>query len=371
MFQRHTHSQQLEAWLGKEEVEHISSQMRHWYGAPIPIRGVPGAVFAARGGDFVGPIAAGRGTHILDFIRDRWHLAQRQWAEEQRYKYNAGFSSLGDMIAKATAGKKRHFVYTKNGTTGAVSATNSLWRVGAQPGAASAASAAPGGDAPTSATTGAIPYADPTGGETLHLSKWEGIGTVSGNTLLLYDRIFQVAKTMNSTGTEAVTGVGTRYQGTTAGAVGSAENNFLIIECGQSLPSTNHNWTVCTYTDQAGNTGATLPSVTGINTCPANRLDQPVGTWFCPLATGDTGILALTQMQCSALVATGTIDFVIGHPLAMMPCQVANFSSALSLINDAFSVERIHDGACLAFLELFKSATTATTYAGMIEAVHG
>ena len=112
-----------------------------------------------------------------------------------------------------------------------------------------------------------------------------------------------------STATEAVTGVPTRYQSTTPGAHDYAGNNFLMIECRTALPATAHNWTTCTYTDQDGNTGATLPSVTGNSSNIINRLDQPVGTWFCPLASGDSGIKNLTQMQCSASVASGAIDF--------------------------------------------------------------
>ena len=59
-----------------------------------------------------------------------------------------------------------------------------------------------------------------------------------------------------------------------------------MIECRTALAATAHNWTVCTYTDQDGNTGATLPSVTGNSGNIINRLDQPAGTWFCPLASG-------------------------------------------------------------------------------------
>lgn len=367
---RSTHAAHLDRWLGTDQTADISARFADWYGPPVPIRGVPGAVYVGPGGDFVGPIAAGKASTLLDFAEGRARGAIRRWARRAPYMAGAGFASLGDLITEATTGgKKQRFSYNKIGTTGVAASTNSLWRVGPQPAAGAAASAAPGGIAPTSATTGAFPFVDPASGDTQHLVRWDGTASVVANSLLLYDRIFAVAKTMNSTTTETVSGVPTRYQGTSGDDYSAG--NFLFIETGTALAATAHNWTVCTYTDQDGNTGATLPLVTGNASNIANRLDMPASTWFCPLATGDTGIKALTQMQCSALVATGTIDFVIGHPLAVLPNIAANAWFVLPMINDAFNLERVFDDAALAFLELTKPATTATTYTGYFETVSG
>lgn len=89
------------------------------------------------------------------------------------------------------------------------------------------------------------------------------------------------------------------------------------------------------------------------------------------MAAGDTGIKNLTQMQCSAAVATGAIDFTIGHPLAWMPCPLANYLTQIDFVNTSFSLVRIFDDACLAFLEICKSATGATTYTGDFQTVKG
>ena len=142
-------------------------------------------------------------------------------------------------------------------------------------------------------------------------------------------------------------------------------------DLGTALAATAHNWNVCQYTNQAGTTLRALPSLAGNASNIANRLDQPVSQWFAPLATGDTGVLALTQMQCDALVATGTIDFVLGHPLAWMPVPLANVACVVDGINTAFNLVRIFDNACLALLEVTKAATTATTYSGTITTVYG
>lgn len=375
---RHTHSDRLERWLGAEEVARISLSMKDWHGGPIAIKGVPGAVFAAKGGDFVGPIEGGGFANLYDYAERRVKAAARaarsrdeRLRRENVQRNHAGFSSLSDLIAEASAGKAREFNFYKSGTTGVVAATSSLWRVGAHPAAGAAAAAAPGGTVPTSASAGAFAFSNPTGGDTQHFVMSEVFGTVSGNTLLLYDRIFAVAVNMNSTGTQSVTGVPTRYQSTTATDPDYAGSNFLFFECGSALAATAHNWTTCLYTDQSGNTGATLPSLTGNSACIVNRLDHPTGQWFAPLASGDSGILALTQVQLSAAVASGTCDAVIGRPIAFMPAPLANLGFIVDGINSAFNLVRIFDDACLAFLEILKPASTATAYTGRFRTVAG
>lgn len=367
-----THSGKLERWLGKEKVEQLSESMKDWYGPPIAVAGVPGKVYAHKGGDFRGTIHTGAFAGVLDSFETVYNRISRNARRMAKgATLYTGFASFSDLIAEASAGKRNYFAFRKAGTTGVVAATNTLWFVGNQPVAGSNAGAAPGGTQWTDASTGALPFANPTSPDTQHLVLANVISSVAGNQLLLYDRLFSVTKTMNSTTTEAVTGTPTRYTSTTAGAADSAEGNFLIIECRTALAATAHNWTVCQYTDQGGTTTVNLPSVTGNSSNIVNRLDQPTGTWFCPLASGDTGISALTQMQCSDAVATGAIDFTIGHPLAWIPCPLANVLTQMDFVNSPFSLVRIFDDACLAFLEICKSATGATTYTGDLHTVEG
>lgn len=371
---KHTHSDRLERWLGADNVARLSASMREWYGAPIALTGVPGEVYADKGGDFLGRIRAGSEASALDRADDILRRVARgaRKIAGGRATLNSGFSSLSDLIYEVTVnGKRIDFAFQKVGTTGVVAATNSLWRVGNAPVAGAQASAAPGGDAPTSATTGAFPFTNPTGGNTLHFILGCPISSVAGNNLLLYDRIFQVRKTMNSSGTEAVTGVPSRYQSTTPGAADYAGSNFVFPECGTALPATGHNWTVCQYTDQDGNTGNSIPSIAGNSSNIINRLDLPTNYWFMPLASGDTGIKALTQMQLSASIASGAIDFVIGHPLAWMPCPIANLVCFADGVTSAFNFVRIFDSAALALLEANKGATTATTYIGTFTTAYG
>lgn len=373
----HTNPQQLERWLGVDAVNQVSRAMRTWYGPPIALRGVPGKVYACAGGDFTGRIRAGYEASARDRFDEIARRLQRGLRVTARrhasgIQLNAGFASLSDLISEATVGaKRREFAFQKTGSTGVQAVTNSLWRAPGQPSAGAAGSAAPGGRALDDSIAGAFPFVNPSGGDTQHFVAAFLFASSGGSTLLLYDRLFDVAKTMNSTATEAVTGVPTRYQNTAAGNPDYVGGNFLFVEVGGTpLAATAHNWTVCTYTDQAG-AASTLPSLIGNSAAIVDRLDHPAGQWFAPLEAGDVGIKALTQMQASALVATGLINFVIGHPLAWMPCPQANLVCAVDGINTAFNLVRIFDDAALSFLEVTKPSATAANFGGSFTTVAG
>lgn len=371
---RSPHSGQLERWLGAEKAAYLSRQFRDWYGPPVNIRDVPGSLWVTGGGDFVGDFGRGGFASAFDALGD--HLKQF-WARVDRerafreYQFGAGFTSISDALARASGGNGQWINgnIAKTGPTGVVGVSSSLWRVGAQPAAGGAGSAAPGGRALTDATTGAMAFNNPATG-TLHLVGANFSASVINNCLMLYDRIFDVAKTMDSTATESVTGVPTRYQSSTVTNPDYAAGNFLFIEVGgTALAATAHNWTTCQYRNQAGTDTRTLPSVTGNSAAIVDRFDMPVNTWFCPLASGDTGIMDLAQMQCSAAVATGAINFVIGHPIGVMSFPVINSLLPFDWLTNMDQAPRIFDDAALALFELPKPATSATTYNGQIRAL--
>jgi len=365
-----THSNKLERWLGPT-AEQISLSMKDWYGPPIAVAGVPGNVWAHKGGDFRGIIRSGQYLNGIDYATLRLKKIAKKFARSQMSQANAGFASLSDLILEATTGKSRYYQYNKVGPTGVVQVTSSLWRVGPSPPVGATPAAAPGGTVFDDASTGGFPFTNPASGDTQHFVRADNQASVAGNTLLLYDLLFGVAKTMASTSTEAVTGVPTRYTSTTATDMDYIGGNFGFIQVGgTALAATAHNWTVCLYTDQA-NASSTMPSLTGNASAIVDRLDHPVNQWYCPLESGDVGIKAWTQMQCSASVATGVIWFMLGHPIAFMPIPIANMVCIIDGIMTAFNLVRIFDNACLAFLEVTKPSTTATTYTGQFQTVAG
>ena len=367
-----THAQRLERWIGAAAAERVSLAARDWYGPPIAVAGVPGNVWAMPGGDIRGRIRAGEFASGLEWALGRAGRIAEAMARRQRAQCNAGFASLSDLISEASAGKRREITMQKAGPTGVAAVTSSLWRLGNKPAAGGAGSAAPGGRALDESTTGAQYGLDNVSTDTRHLVSAWAIASVAGQTLLLYDRLFDVAKTMNSTTAESVTGVPTRYQSSTPSAADYAGGNFCFVEVGgTALAATAHNWTVCQYRNQAGTDAQSFPSMTGNSGAIVDRLDHPVSSWFMPLASGDTGVMDRAQMQCSAAVATGAINFVIGHPLAFVPIPLANCACLWDGINTAFSLVRVFDGAALAWLELSKPSTTATTYNAGVTMVHG
>lgn len=367
------HAQKLERFLGADQVENLVRASMGWYGPPIPIARVPGDVRLGRNGDLHGNLSLLRYSSLADKSMEETKQFLKDFNNGMRGGPKHGFTSLGDLIAEATqGGKRREFMFSKTGATGAANLSNSLWGLGPLPPAGANASNAPGGDVPTDATTGAFPFVNPSGGDTQHFVSGFPVASVAANTLLLYDRLFQVNKTMNSTATEAVTGVPSRYQSTTPGAADYIGGNFLFVEVGgTALAATAHNWTVCQYTNQAGTTGQSFPSFAGRASAGVRSFDHALGSWFAPLNGNDNGVAALSQMQCDALVATGVVNFVIGHPIAYLPCPVANMVCVADGINSAFNLARIFDDAALAFIELQKPATTATSYSGSFTTVAG
>lgn len=368
---RPTHGARLERWLGKEQVEQMSKGMTNWYGSPIAVSGVPGNVWALPGGDFGGIIKSGQFLNAVDYSLMKLKARFQRMGLRNRQQCGAGFASLSDLIAEATAGKMRHLTLQKTGLGGAINQSNTLWSGIGFPAAGGAASAAPGGRAVDGTTVGAVFGLDDVSPDTRHLVFSVMQASILGNTLMMYDRLFDVAKTMNSTATEAVTGVPTRYQSNTVTDPDFAGGNFVTIEVQTNLSAGAHNWDQCLYRNQAGTDNQIFPALVGTTGNAAGRLDVPLGTWFMPLASGDYGVADLAQIQCSAAIATGAINFVIGHPLAWMPCPIASTACTQDGINTAFNLVRIFDGAAISFLETIKPAATATVYVGSVTFVHG
>jgi hypothetical protein len=369
---RPTHGARLERWLGAEKVARLSDSMKDWYGPPIALAGVPGNVWALKGGDFGGIIKAGQFMSSLDYGLSRLDKLAQSIGRNSRKQCNVGFSSLSDIINEATVNnKRREMFFNKVGTAGVAGRAATLWAVGNMPSAGAVGSAAPGGRACDDSTAGALPLIDnPSGTDTKHILTAQAAASTSQNTLLLYDRIFDVAKTMSSSAAESVTGVPTRYQSSTASDSDFAGGNFTFVEVLGALSNTTHNWTG-EYRNQAGTDAQVFPSMTGINSNAINNLDHPASSWFMPLATGDFGVMDLNEIECSSAALTGTVDFAIGHPLVWIPCPVATSMSIIDGINTAFNLVRIFDDACLAFLEMPKPFTTATNYSGSITACSG
>lgn len=392
---KHTHSDKLERWLGKEEVARISKQAGGFY-YPIPVHGVPGNIHVMPGGDFTGEITVSgdKETRYADVMKKIKARAEAKIKHakafgtmidmiraEDRRMYSVGaFASIDAVVAAATAGKGQALNFAKTGAaSNAVGNSNDLWTRAGMPAAGAAGGAAPGGTIPTAATTGALGFKNVGTANTGHYLSWALSASVINNSLMLYDRLFSVAcgAALTTATSTAVNGVPTRYQSLTTTALDYIGGNFAFPSNPTTvLAATAHNWAVgagttgMVYLNQA-NASANMPVATGVSACVVGGIDLAAGagSWFAPLAAGDVGVKALTNMQASAAVATGTMDWVIGHPLAINACPIANIACLDDGLYTALNLSSIFDNACLSFLEMPKPATTATTYSGILRTI--
>lgn len=363
------HSQRLEKWLGAEQVEAISAAMRNWPGGPIRLAGVPGHVHAAPGGDFVGAIRGGQCANLQDFVAQRLRRISREAHRRSRGTLHTGFSNLSDLISEATTGgKKQALTYNKVGTTAdGVGQPMSLWNVGSFPQAGGVGGTSGTGRVPGRATTGAMGQFDAAAGDQLHITTLHGSASVP-NTLMMYDRLWDMTynhATATSTAIDAINRP-TRYQ-----TALTAPGNFLAGEVTTALSVTAHNLTM-TYVDDAGNTAEAAAAYAAPVSASVNRLPLVAPNWFMPLNAGDRGLRYLTNIAQSTIAAvTGVSTFFVGHPLAFIPCPLAFLMHIYDGVYSAFNLERVLDNACVSFLEMPKTATTATTYNGMASLVSG
>jgi hypothetical protein len=367
-----TNTTRLERWLGAENVARVSEGFKDWFGPPVALGGVPGNVYVTAGGEFVGPITAGAELSAHDYLEQQIQrdAKLRFFRDAHRRHQSGAFANLSAVLAAYTGGKGSMIMFNKVGVaSSATGAGTELWTRGNMPVAGSAGGAAPGGTATTNSTTGhwGFKNAVTNANTSHHIGGWVSGGT-AGNNLLIVDQLFRVAKTASSSGTEAVTGTFSRYQSSTATNPDYIGGNFCYPGVVAGLSATAHNWTVCQYTNQAGSTGQSFASLTGVSSAATGTIDAGAGVWFFTPASGDVGVKALTQMQCSSASVTGSLDFVVAHPIAMYVLFVANQACLVDALTTAVDqLTNVYDNACITGIEILKPATTAVTYSGQIK----
>jgi hypothetical protein len=364
---RSIHEQRAERWLGADLYRKAQEAGHYW---PVPVLGFDEPVFAYKG-DLVGYTRIGQFASYADLCTERAAKVLKRAARLSGSQLNTGFPTLSSLISAMTEGGKGQFLmFTKAGATGVVGCANSLWNVGAWPVAAGAGGTTGTGAIRTRTSTGALTQQNPGGTDTLHLTTITLQGSVAGQMLLLYDHLWDMTHTMTVDPRSCdAANVPNRYQ-----TAALAPGNFFSGLVTTVLPAATPTITL-DYVDQDGNnvTGSalsTIRSAAAVNTCPFTAPN-----WFYPLASTDQGLRSLQNsanaINLSAAMASGVVTWFIGHPLAFIPMPAANTPVIIDGINSAFNLFRIQTDACLAFMEIAKSATTATNWWGQITAVSG
>jgi hypothetical protein len=131
------------------------------------------------------------------------------------------------------------------------------------------------------------------------------------------------------------------------------------------------------YTDQAGNTGNTLPVTVAMTASAIVGHISHSGTAannygpFLPLASGDSGVRNVASVTMSA-ANTGTFALCLAKPLAQITLGVASLYHEKDLINQIPSLPVIKDGACIVPIFVAGAAVAAaTTFVGHVETVWG
>lgn len=369
------HGQRLERYLGQGVAEPLSRSMRGWYGPPIAVATNHGRVYVGGDGEFRGVLREGAFASIADQAEAKYRAAVRGLARGVRRVARggtayAGFASLSDLISEATVGgKSQQLLFQKVATTATAVGNAAVARnVGTLPAARGVGGASGTGTACTSATAGALAFANPTvGGDTTHITNIT-VQASAVSSLLLFDCLWDMTYNHASSTSTAVDAANrpTRYQ-TSALAPG----NFISGEITTALSATAHNLTV-TYVDQDNNTAEAAATYAAPVSAVVGRTPTVAGQWFVPLNAGDTGARYITNIAQSTITSvTGVTTWFVGRPLALVPIPIANLPVIFDGINSAFSLERVYDSACLSFMTPAVATAGTITYNGLIRLVAG
>ncbi len=134
-----------------------------------------------------------------------------------------------------------------------------------------------------------------------------------------------------------------------------------------------------TYVDQDGNAATmptTLPVEHGVSlvatgmTAPCFST-APASTWspYLPLAAGDSGMRSITShtWNASAALATGTLTYVLGYPIAMIVGNppLVGASVEVETLGERLTISRVYDGAHLAMMIRSTGGGTNTLFGSM------
>lgn len=288
----------------------------------------------------------------------------------------AGFTSMDDFINETTVNAKTFRQdWNKNmlPTTAAVAGEWSfLGNGGGNPAAATIYNAGTNlafqATSDSTAGAGGIPHGGNVSADTKHIvnaSAFSAAATTMPSVLMLVDMLgFYRVTSVTTTGNQATDNTVTLPRYTNGAGVQAFAFNNSTTAMGAATPNLS-----ITYTDQDGNTGNTTPAtLPSCKTAAANGLILYSGTGsgkygpFIPLASGDSGIRAITQINLSASYVSGTFSVGLCRPLITMPMTTIGVAAERDFLNQVPSLPRVYDGANLQWL-IYHGANTPTNSA--------
>lgn len=258
-------------------------------------------------------------------------------------------ASLGDLIASAKVIRPHYKTTTRTTVAGG---WFSMYDVAGNPGAGVLAghettpAATSAGRIQTPSLAGSAYPNIPFSGNRTHVSRLTVSNTVISQ-LAVYDCIWcsgAYSFNANTAVTSPSWSSRVSYNG------GSADYSGLEIWAETVTVATgNQTWNV-TYTDQSGNTGATTGAV-GIGAAPT------VGRcWQLPLAAGDSGLQAVSNVQ-GGTGSAGTANILVLRPIARVYIPVA--SQAIVLNYSDLGLPEIFNDSALFWMSMAPSGTSS------------
>ena len=268
----------------------------------------------------------------------------------------AAITDLSDLINRQSGGNNgtpENIFFHKVARVAGVAATTpiqgrgcSLWEYDGMPAKGAVPTA---GAIPDRTTQGAIPFTAAGGGRDKHLIG-ASITPVTAGVYLLYDRLFHEG------GLSAISTAAQTIQGSPASPAltrntGGA-GNIAFYEIYTIIGTTGTTLTM-TYTNQAG-TGSRTSTInigaTGFR--EVSRMQR------IPLATGDSGIQSIKEIQLSATTGTaGNFGITIAQPLAWIPVGAAGTMGWRDYTTGLPGIPVIHPDACLSLMFIPAAAT--------------
>ena len=204
----------------------------------------------------------------------------------------ATYNAIIDALTVQARGQARPWTKTM-GSTGASGRVHSAWRRAGVP-AAGTDPAALTARQVDSSIAGAMSFANPGGGRTLHLVRSSGVSSGAPHTLVLVDRLLDYGAIQHNTNLAQplVNGVALpRY------ADGKGVMAFLEVTTGIGATAQN---VTASYTDDEGNAGAATTAVAMRASAVADEVPHGTTALWLPLAAGDFGIRSVQSVTFSA-----------------------------------------------------------------------
>jgi len=286
------------------------------------------------------------------------------------------FSSYDSIIASITAGKGQQRLFHKVVSSQMVAGGgHSTWMFGSMPSAGSVGGTTPGlWTAQDSSTTGAIAFANPSGGDLLHLVLFGcNPSAASAGTMMLYDRLGQIEYLPLQDGSlPEVVSITSDF--TARLDSGEGAQIFGEVTTTGAMATTAPVFQITSYTNQAGTTGRQSEVITGnvISSASAQGRFPYTNKWFIGLQAGDTGVRSVEEYTLTTSSATANVkmNLVAARPLTFIPMNSANVYVERDCVLATVRMPRIRDNACLA-LAVMSAGTNTPSFNGNLFAVAG